>query len=86
MFLVFSCLFALGLACRLGLRFGCNIDDDPPAVAAALRARAMGHARSPALADGELLGLKRVMRPAVSRVRSRVSHADYHALYIANKR
>jgi hypothetical protein len=78
-------LIPLSAAGRLGSHLGRHIDNDASTVATASRARAVRHARSPALAHGELLGLKRMVRTAVSRVRTRMSHSDYHTGTIANK-
>lgn len=83
--LAFVTFFLLALHC-LGLRLGGNVDNDAPAVATTSTTCTVGHARSPALASGELLGLKRVVRTAICRVRPCVSHADYHAQTVANIR
>ena len=69
-----SLTFAGGL--NLGL-FG-QVHNHTPAVAAALCTRPVWYANGPARAGGERLGLKRMVRTAVCRVRPGVSHADYH--------
>ena len=72
----------LGTAGRFGRGLCRKVRNHPAAVAAACGARAMGHARSPALANGELLGHERVVRTAVCRMRARMSHPYYHSFYL----